>query len=124
MFPSELVVSLLTHKQIIETHGRPWIMLNILNIGFEHAIRFSVDDHKMWIVANDGGFVVPQLVDVLYITNGVRYTVLIKLDQESADYAMRLVSTSNHQNLHGYSILRYPVCLAIFSSRSSVLLTS
>lgn len=85
-------------------------MLNILNIGFEHALRFSVDDHKIWIVANDGGFVEPQLVDVLYITNGVRYTVLIKLDQEGADYAMRLVSVSDHQNLHGYSILRYPVC--------------
>ncbi|KZL77382.1 multicopper oxidase [Colletotrichum tofieldiae] len=94
--------------EVIETHGKPWIMLNVLNIGFEHAIRFSIDDHKMWIVANDGGFVKPQHVDVLYITNGARYTVLIKLDREGADYAMRLVSTSTHQNLYGYSILRYP----------------
>ncbi|OBR11569.1 Multicopper oxidase [Colletotrichum higginsianum IMI 349063] len=94
--------------EVIETHGRPWIMLNVLNIGFEHAIQFSIDDHKLWIVANDGGFVKPQLVDVLYITNGARYTVLVKLDQEGDDYAMRLVSTSTHQNLHGYSVLRYP----------------
>lgn len=91
-------------------------MLNILNMGFEHAIRFSIDDHKMWIVANDGGFVKPKLVDVLYITNGARYTILIKLDQEGADYAMRLVSTSTHQNLYGYSILRYPVCDAGLAS--------
>lgn len=90
-------------------------MLNILNIGFEHAIRFSIDDHKMWIVANDGGFVKPQLIDVLYITNGARYTVLIKLDQEGADYTMRLASTSNRQNLYGYSILRYPVRPSDFS---------
>ncbi|KAK8868384.1 Laccase abr2 [Apiospora arundinis] len=94
--------------EVIETHGRPWIMLNVLNIGFEHAVRFTIDNHKMWIIANDGGFVEPQLVDVLYISNGVRYTVLIKLDQEGADYAMRLISTSTSQNLQGYSILRYP----------------
>ncbi|KAL3292840.1 multicopper oxidase, partial [Colletotrichum asianum] len=93
---------------VIETHGRPWIMLNILNIGFEHAVHFSIDDHKMWIVANDGGFIKPKLVDVLYITNGARYTVLVKLDQPGDDYTMRLVSTSKYQNLHGYSILRYP----------------
>ncbi|KAK7958651.1 hypothetical protein PG988_013499 [Apiospora saccharicola] len=94
--------------EVIETHGRPWIMLNVLNIGFEHAVRLSIDNHKMWIVANDGGFVEPHLVDVLYISNGVRYTILVKLDQEGADYAMRLVSTSTKQNLHGFSILRYP----------------
>ncbi|OLN96149.1 Laccase-1-like protein 2, partial [Colletotrichum chlorophyti] len=94
--------------EVIETHGRPWIMLNILNIGFEHAIRLSIDDHMMWVVANDGGFVKPHLVDVLYITNGARYTVLVKLDREGADYAIRLVSTSIHQNLYGYSFLRYP----------------
>ncbi|KAK1992230.1 multicopper oxidase [Colletotrichum falcatum] len=94
--------------EIIETHGKPWIMLNLLNIGFEHAVLFAIDDHQMWVVANDGGFVVPKLVDVLYITNGARYTVLIKLDREGTDYAMRLVSTSTHQNLHGYALLRYP----------------
>lgn len=85
-------------------------MLNVLNVGFEHAILFSIDDHKMWVVANDGGFIEPRLVDVLYISNGARYTVLIKLDQPGSDYAIRLVSTSTHQNLYGYSILRYPVC--------------
>ncbi|KAF6833859.1 multicopper oxidase [Colletotrichum plurivorum] len=94
--------------EIVETHGRPWIMLNVLNIGFEHAVQFSIDDHKLWVVANDNGFVRPQLVDVLYVTNGARYTVLVKLDREGADYAMRYVSTSTHQNLEGYSILRYP----------------
>ncbi|KAK1983965.1 Cupredoxin [Colletotrichum cereale] len=94
--------------EVIETRGRSWIMLNVLNIGFEHAIHFSIDDHQMWVVANDGGFVKPKLVDVLYITNGARYTVLVKLDQKGADYALRMVSTSTHQVLYGYSILRYP----------------
>ncbi|KAG8168475.1 hypothetical protein KVR01_001224 [Diaporthe batatas] len=82
-----------TDFEIINTHGRPWIMLNVLNVAFEHALKFTIDDHKMWVVANDGGFVEPQLVD---------------LDQEGADYAMRFVSASTHQNLLGISILRYP----------------
>lgn len=88
-------------------------MLNVLNVAFEHALRFSIDDHKIWIVANDGGFVEPQLVDVLYLTSGTRYTILVKLDREGADYAMRFVSASTHQNLHGISILRYPVRLLL-----------
>lgn len=92
-------------------------MLNVLNIGFEHAILFSIDDHQMWVVANDGGFVEPHLVDVLYITNGARYTVLVKLDRAGADYAMRFISTSTHQNLQGYSILRYPVCATFNAMR-------
>lgn len=42
---------------------------------------------------------------------GARVTVLIKLDAEPGDYAMRMSSTSHLQNLHGYAILRYPVSL-------------
>lgn len=39
-------------------------MLNLINIGFEHAQKVSIDDHQMWVVADDAGFVEPQLVDV------------------------------------------------------------
>lgn len=39
-------------------------MLNLLNSGFEHCVRASIDGHKMIVVANDGGFVEPQEVDV------------------------------------------------------------
>lgn len=39
-------------------------MLNFINIGFEHALKFSIDDHEMWIVGTDAGFVEPQLADV------------------------------------------------------------
>jgi len=39
-------------------------MLNLINIGFEHSVKVSIDGHKMWIVANDGGFVNPMETDV------------------------------------------------------------
>jgi FtsP/CotA-like multicopper oxidase with cupredoxin domain len=94
--------------QVIETRGAPYVMLNLINVGFEHALKFSIDDHTFWIVADDAGFVEPQEVDVIYITNGARYTILIKTDREPADYAMRLASTSILQNLEGIAVLRYP----------------
>lgn len=51
-------------KQVIETYGGVYIMLNLLNSGFEHSIRVSIDNHKLFVVANDGGFVEPQETDV------------------------------------------------------------
>ncbi|CZT17605.1 related to Ascorbate oxidase precursor [Ramularia collo-cygni] len=93
---------------VIETHGKEYIMLNIINVSFEHAMRWSIDNHRFWVVANDAGFIEPQLVDTVYITNGARVTVLIKLDQNPDDYAIRLASASKLQNLEGYALLRYP----------------
>ncbi|KZL70549.1 multicopper oxidase [Colletotrichum tofieldiae] len=94
--------------EIIETEGRPYIMMNLIDIGFEHSVLVSVDSHKMTVVANNGGFVNPEETDVVYVPSAGRVTVLIKLDAEPGDYAMRISSTSQMQNLQSYSILRYP----------------
>lgn len=50
--------------QIIETDGQEYIMLNLVNVGFEHEVRVAIDHHKIFIVANDGGFVKPIQGDV------------------------------------------------------------
>ncbi|ORY67546.1 Cupredoxin [Pseudomassariella vexata] len=94
--------------EIIETNGQSYIMMNLINLGFEHSVMVSIDDHKMIVVANDNGFTEPYETDVVYITNAARVTVLVKLDREPGDYTMRYISTSILQNLQGYSILRYP----------------
>lgn len=44
-------------------------MLNLLNAGFEHSVRASIDGHTMIIVANDGGFVESQEVDVSFVAH-------------------------------------------------------
>ncbi|KAL0933699.1 multicopper oxidase [Colletotrichum truncatum] len=62
----------------------------------------------MTVVANNGGFVTPEETDVVYIPSAGRVTVLIKLDAEPGDYALRISSTSQLQNLQSYSIIRYP----------------
>ncbi|KAI9170590.1 Multicopper oxidase [Paramyrothecium foliicola] len=94
--------------EIIETEGKAYIMMNLINIGFEHSVMVSIDSHKMVVVANNGGFTVPSETDVVYIPSAGRVTVLIKLDAEPGDYAMRIASTSQLQNLQGHAIIKYP----------------
>lgn len=48
--------------------NRRWMMINIVNPGLEHPWRISIDNHDFWIVANDGGFIEPQKVQVSRIT--------------------------------------------------------
>lgn len=45
----------------------------------------------------------------MYIPDPSRVTVLVKLDADPDDYAIRISSTSELQNLHGYAILSYRV---------------
>ncbi|KAH7062619.1 Cupredoxin [Macrophomina phaseolina] len=97
-----------SEPQIIETKNRRWMMMNFINNGLEHAWRVSIDSHKMWVVANDAGFVTAQQVDIITLRNGQRLTVMVKLDQNPDDYAIRFHADSKQQSLQGYAILRYP----------------
>lgn len=85
------------------------MMFNFVNVGLEHPWRISIDNHKMWVVANDGGFIIPQEVDAITLSNARTISVMIKMDQEPGEYAIRAYSVSLLQQLHGYAILRYPV---------------
>lgn len=50
--------------QVIETDGQQYLMLNLLNSGFEHSVKVAIDNHEMIVVANDGGFVEPYATHV------------------------------------------------------------
>ncbi|KAI8664832.1 hypothetical protein NCS56_00917300 [Fusarium sp. Ph1] len=78
-------------------------MINLMNSGFEHSVKVSIDGHKMTVVAKNGDFVVPEQTDyVVYMPSAARITILVKLDAEPGDYAIRISSTSQLQNLQGY----------------------
>ncbi|KAI7774759.1 multicopper oxidase [Diaporthe eres] len=94
--------------EVIETDGQQYLMLNLLNSGFEHSVKVAIDGHEMIVVANDGGFVEPYTTHVAYVPSAGRITVLIKTDSAADEYAVRISSTSVLQNLQGYAILRYP----------------
>lgn len=51
-------------SQVIETNGEQYLMLNLLNSGFEHSVKVAIDGHEMVVVANDGGFVEPYATHV------------------------------------------------------------
>ncbi|KAI1070289.1 hypothetical protein LB507_010320 [Fusarium sp. FIESC RH6] len=105
--PDEKCTPSLADYEVIETQGRKYMMMNLINLGFEHSVKLSIDHHKIILIANNGGFVYPEEADVVYIPDPSRVTVLVKLDAEPDDYAIRISSTSELQNLHGYAILRY-----------------
>ncbi|GIZ43742.1 hypothetical protein CKM354_000695800 [Cercospora kikuchii] len=94
--------------EIIHTDNRRWILLQFTNTGFEHVWRISIDNHKMWVVANDGGFVQPQEVDVLHLIDADTIHVMVRLDQPAQDYAIRFYSYSKMQSIQGFAYLRYP----------------
>lgn len=59
------------------------------------------------------------VVQAIHLPSAARVTVLIKLDKEPGDYAIRISSTSQLQNLQGYSILRYPVSAQVRVDQST-----
>ena len=67
----------------------------------------SIDQHPMWVYAVDGRYMEPQQVEAVEISNGVRYSVMIKLDQPAADYTIRVAGYSIKQLLSGYGTLSY-----------------
>ena len=68
---------------------------------------FSIDEHPMWVYAVDGRYVEPALVDAIYITNGARYSVLVKLDNDPGDYTIRYSDYSQIQIINATAVLHY-----------------
>lgn len=63
--------------------------LRLINPGAEALQRFSIDGHKMTVIANDFVPVEPYETDVVTIGIGQRTDVLVKADQTPGAYYMR-----------------------------------
>ncbi|KAH8844560.1 hypothetical protein MCOR27_007263 [Pyricularia oryzae] len=53
----------------------------------------SMDEHPMYVYAVDGGYIQPQLVQAISVSNADRYSVLVKVDRPG-DYTLRVASNS------------------------------
>ena len=84
-----------------------WAYLALVNLGGLDQLKFSIDDHKMYVFAADGNFHFPQEVDVVAIPIGERFEVLVRLDRPPADYTIRVASDVAVQFLSGYAVLSY-----------------
>ncbi|KAH7149130.1 multicopper oxidase-domain-containing protein [Dactylonectria estremocensis] len=67
----------------------------------------SIDEHDMWVYAVDGSYIEPQKVQAIVVTNGDRYSVLVKLDK-AGDFKIRFNGVTPLQMLGGHAILSVP----------------
>lgn len=84
-----------------------WAAFNFINTGGISGLEISIDSHQMYVYAADGLYIQPQLVDALTVFNGERYSVMVKLNQQVGDYAMRIANTGLNQVISGFSVLSY-----------------
>jgi FtsP/CotA-like multicopper oxidase with cupredoxin domain len=76
------------------------VALDIIGaFGFITAM-VSLDELPMWVYAVDGDYVLPQKVNVIPVTNGDRYSMLVKVDR-TGDFALRVASLAAPQILSG-----------------------
>jgi FtsP/CotA-like multicopper oxidase with cupredoxin domain len=94
-------------REVIKTHGKKWLALDIISTSSIVNFAFSIDEHPMWVYAIDGQYVEPILVDMFNINNGDRFSVFIQLDKKSGNYGIRAASLSPTQALDTTAILSY-----------------
>lgn len=81
-----------------------WIAIDIVGgINFATGV-VSIDEHDMWVYAMDGSYIEPQKVQAIVLTNGDRYSVMVKLDKPG-DFKIRFNAVSAPQMISGHAIL-------------------
>jgi FtsP/CotA-like multicopper oxidase with cupredoxin domain len=81
-----------------------WLALDIIGAFNFVTAMVSIDEHPMWVYAMDGDYVTPQKVHTIPVTNGDRYSVLIKLET-LGDFNLRVVAVSAPQLITGTAIM-------------------
>ncbi|KAI1496446.1 multicopper oxidase [Biscogniauxia marginata] len=89
-----------------ECDEEKWIMLDLIGTFGLHTVQVSLDELTMWVVAADANYVEPSPANSIVITNGQRYTVLVKLT-EPKKYTLRVSAISDPQILYGTSIIDF-----------------
>ena len=84
-----------------------WVSLNFIGGQSLADMIVSLDGHPMWIYEVDGGYVEPRLAHTLSVYQGERYAVMVKLDQEPANYTLRVAVQNPDQLLSGYATFAY-----------------
>merc|ERR1712169_157280 len=90
--------------------SRGWTALHLVNAGAVSRLSVSLDGHSMFVYEADGLYVTPQEVQVLHISIGQRYSVMIRLDQNPGDYSFRFAAYpygDMQQVIEGQAILSY-----------------
>ncbi|KAL4989243.1 Cupredoxin [Aspergillus falconensis] len=80
---------------------------DLISAAFVSTITFSIDEHSIYVYAVDGSYIVPIKADGITITNGARYSVLVKLDKPRGNYIIRIANTGLNQILYATALMTY-----------------
>lgn len=83
-----------------------WASFNFISAAGLKALAVSIDEHPMYVYEVDGRYIEPQLVQSIPIYNGERYSVMVRLDQDPANYTMRVAGNGN-QVISGFATVAY-----------------
>lgn len=84
-----------------------WAALTFINVGGLYPLQISIDNHDLHVFAVDGQYVHPTVTDRVYVGNGNRVSVLVKLDKEPARYTLRAANDLLNQILGGFAEMTY-----------------
>jgi FtsP/CotA-like multicopper oxidase with cupredoxin domain len=95
-----------------------WVAIDVISATGLLAFSFSIDSLPIWVYAVDGEYIVPKQVNALPVSNGDRYSILVKLD-EAADYPIRVASTQNTQLIAATAVLKYRIIDSTVAPKTS-----
>jgi FtsP/CotA-like multicopper oxidase with cupredoxin domain len=85
--------------------------IRLINVAIDGQFQFSIDGHTMTVISNDLVPIVPYQTDIVKITIGQRYDVIVEANQGSGDFWIRggwNPACNNVQNAaNATAILRY-----------------
>lgn len=85
-----------------------WVAIDVISVAGLLSFSFSIDSLSMYVYAVDGEYITPAKVNAIPLSNGDRYSVLVKLD-EAGDYPIRVASTQNTQLMAATATLKYRI---------------
>ncbi|KZF19196.1 multicopper oxidase [Xylona heveae TC161] len=96
-----------THEVIEVDPADKWASINFVSASTFKVISAAIDAHEFYVYEVDGQYIEPQRVDTILAFAGERYSVMIKLDKDPADYPIRLPDGGFTQIIYSSATLRY-----------------
>ncbi|KAL1727350.1 Cupredoxin [Schizophyllum commune] len=93
----------------VDPEENGWASFAIVNVGGLWELKFSIDEHPLYVYAVDGQYVdATKSFDTISIPAGTRFQVMVKLDKDAgSSYTIRAAANVVPQMLTGYGILQY-----------------
>lgn len=89
----------MTDQFELKTVNSKWHYFNVINVGGQFTKAFSIDGHKLWVVAIDGIFIEPKEVHQIILPVGTRVSIVVKA--KIGTFKIRFAATFTPQYIEG-----------------------